>query len=428
MLEHYFISARTRRWLQLGPLGPQMEALAQRFYDRGYTCFSARELLRNAAHWSRYAMWLGKRDVSDMTPDLARQFLEEHLPACSCERLNAGKFQRAGAAVGHVVTYLTEAGYLDCPAHAPAPHDAMATLLVRYDAYLDDVCGLSVKTRSVHRHRALHLMHWLREQHGTLELSALTAQDILAYQRLCEDEGYSFDWKKALTGCLRGFLRFLRWEQILTADLTSIVYPVIHWKLSTIPRYMPFEDVKRLLAMPNRQSAVGKRDLAMLTLMSLLGLRAGEVVNLCLEDIDWNQGQLRITATKTRRDRVVPLIPEVATVLAEYLQHGRPPGPSQAIFLRTHAPMGPITKASSLYTMVKKYLTLAGITSSSRGTHQLRHSLATHLINHGVTLKEIADLLGHTSIESTGIYAKVQTSRLRDVALPFPGHEIGGRV
>lgn len=256
--------------------------------------------------------------------------------------------------------------------------------------------------------------------------SGLNAQDILAYQRSADHDHHSVDWKKTVAWYLRAFLRFLRWERILTVDLTPVVYSPIQWKLPSVPRYISFDDIKRLLAMPDADSSTGKRDLTMLTLFCLLGLRAGEVVGLKIDDIDWQQGQLCITGIKTRRDRVVPLILEVARVLADYIQHGRPSYPSQVVFLRTIAPIGPFADGGNLWRTVNKYLTMAGIVSSLRGPHMLRHSLATHLINHGVTVKEIADILGHISIETTGIYAKVQISRLHRVALPFPGREPGG--
>jgi site-specific recombinase XerD len=362
-----------------------------------------------------------------MTPALAAQFLNDHLPSCSCEQLNSGKYHQAGSALTLVIAYLTTLGYLAPAPEPPSPWpEGIATLLCRYDTYLKEIHGLADTTRATHRYRATQFLLWWRAQYDTRELSALTAQDLLAYQQTNMEERHSVDWQKTVSGCLRMLVRFLRWERIITEDLTPAVYAVIQWSLASIPGYISFEEVTRLLAMPDTERAVGKRDLAMITLFCLLGLRAGEVAGLTLDDIDWQQGQLRIAGRKTRRDRVVPLIPEVARVLADYIQHGRPAYPSRQVFIRVLAPIGPFAGGNSMWGIVRKYLAQAGIASAKRGPHLLRHSLATQLINHGVTVKEIADLLGHASIDTTAIYAKVQISRLQGVALPFPGQAPGG--
>lgn len=427
MLDQYFSSARARRKLRVGPLGSVMDGFAQQLQEQGYTRVSARQILRHVAHWSRYALWMGNHGPTEMTPALAAQFLQEHLPSCSCEQVNSGKFPQAESALKLMMAYLTTLGYLEPVPAPPSPWpEGIVTLLSRYDHYLADIHGLADATRDTHRYRAAQFLLWWRAQPASRELSTLTAQDLLAYQQTNVETQLSVDWQKTVSGCLRMFVRFLRWERIITDDLTPAVYSVIQWSLSSLPRYIAFDDVLRLLAMPDTEQAIGKRDLAMLTLFCLLGLRAGEVAALTLDDIDWQQGQLRIAGRKTRRDRVVPLIPEVARVLADYIQHGRPAHPSRHVFIRMLAPIGPLTSGKSLWRTVSKYLAQAGIASTKRGPHLLRHSLATQLINQGVSVKEIADLLGHASIDTTAIYAKVQINRLQGVALPFPGQAPGG--
>jgi site-specific recombinase XerD len=427
MLERYFKSTRARLKLRVGPLGPHLDGFAQHLHDQGYAHYSTRDTVRHAAHWSRYAHWLGKREASEMTPALATQFLNEHLPTCSCEQLNSGKFKQAGAALALVTAYLRRTGCLPPEPEPPTPPpDGIAAFLQRYDTYLQQIHGLADTTRATHRYRAAQFLLWWREHSQSLDLSMLTAPALLAYQHDNREKNLSVDWQKTVAGCLRMLLRFLRWERILTVDLTPAVYCVIQWQQATLPRFISFEDVRRLLAMPDTESATGKRDLAMLTLFCLLGLRAGEVVRLNLGDIDWAQGQLHIVDNKARRERIVPLIPEVGRVLADYVQHGRPHHPSGRLFLRLIAPIKPFASGGSLWGTVNKYLVQAGITAKRRGPHLLRHSLATQLINQGVTIKEIADLLGHASVETTAIYAKVQISRLQGVGLPFPGRGTGG--
>ena len=299
-------------------------------------------------------------------------------------------------------------------------YNLLSDTLSMYDAYLDDLLGLCKKTRDIHRRRATIFMEWLKDRHGKLKLSNINNADILDFQLAIEDNRYSFSFKQTITSCLRAFLRFLRWDRIVEMDFTPAVFELIEWNLANVPKYMPFDDVKMLLQAPDRNTAVGKRDLAMLILMAHLGLRAGEVVNLCISDIDFLNGTLLIRQTKTSRERILPLTIEIAEILIDYIKNGRQNQKYDGLFLRTYAPYTPIESSSSAGTMIRKYLKQIGIKSPTMGTHQLRHSLATHLINNGATLKDIADLLGHTKIESTSIYAKVQVDRLKDVALPFP--------
>ena len=253
-----------------------------------------------------------------------------------------------------------------------------------------------------------------------MDLSALDNNDILDYQKHVDTYGFSLDYKKTVTNCLRGFLRFLRWERILDKDLTPAVFKVIEWSLSSLPRYMSSEDVKILLQAPDRNTPAGKRDIAMLILMAYLGLRASEVVNLHISDIDFTTREILIRKTKTMRARKVPLTIEIAEILIDYIKNGRENAKYDELFLRTKAPHTPLIAPSAPGTMIRKYLEESGLKVPKKGTHLLRHSLATHLINNGSTLKEIADLRGHINIQSTTIYAKVQVERLKNVALPFP--------
>jgi len=152
----------------------------------------------------------------------------------------------------------------------------------------------------------------------------------------------------------------------------------------------------------------------------LLGLRACEVAALKLEHLHWREGQLTIPRAKATRQRSLPLAPEVAEAICKYLQNGRPKARSRAVFLRHRAPIGPLS-SKQVSTIVRKYILQAGIKNPpALGSHVLRHSMATCLVNHGVPMKQISDILGHRSLESTYIYTKVDVRSLSDVSRPFP--------
>jgi len=402
-----------------------MDAFAETFSEKGYTRGVVREYLRDAHHFADYAAWLGKTDVSQLDHALAEDFLNNHLPDCSCERMNSGKYANATAAMEHLMNFLTTNGFIAEPEpKAPDIPKLISDVLTKYDEYLLRRKGLCAKTRSIHRVKASAFIEWLKDRHGRVDFSALDNDDILDYQKHVDGYGFTLDYKKTVTNCLRGFLRFLRWERILSKDFTPAVYPVIDWSLSTLPRYMPFEDVKTLLQAPDRRTSAGKRDMAMLILMAYLGLRACEIVNLHISDIDFVSGEILIRKTKTYQERKAPLTVEIAEIIIDYIKNGRGNAKYDELFISTYAPHAPMTAPSSLGTMIRKYFKETGLKVPKQGTHVLRHSLATHLINNGSTLKDIADLLGHKNIQTTTIYAKVQVERLKDVALPFP--VIGG--
>jgi site-specific recombinase XerD len=419
MLRDYYKDSRRIRRLRKSLIGEYLDAYSDSFKEQGYSNLTVKGYLRTAFHFAQFALWEGKTEIRDLTPELANQFLNEHLPNCSCERMNCGKYADATAGTAHLLNFLEKEKLIEKPA-VMHKNNWQSDTLARYDAYLDNLLGLCKKSRNVHRKKATIFMEWLKERHGKLELSNINNADILDFQIALEDNGYSTDFKQTITSCLRGFLRFLRWDRIVEHDFTPAVFTLIQWKLSSVPKYMPFDDVKLLLQAPDRNTTSGKRDLAMLILMAHLGLRASEVINLRVSDIDFLNGTLLIRQTKTSRERILPLTLEIAEILIDYIKNGRQNQKCDGLFLRTFAPYTPIANPSSVGTMISKYLKETGIKSPTLGTHQLRHSLATHLINNGSTLKDIADLLGHTSIESTGIYAKVQVERLKDVALPFP--------
>jgi integrase len=195
------------------------------------------------------------------------------------------------------------------------------------------------------------------------------------------------------------------------------------WRLSSLPRHLPWEQVRQLIESVDTSRPVGLRDKAVLLLIATLGLRSQEVRSMQLGDIDWHCAEIRLRKTKTRRERVLPLPGAVGAAIADYLLHGRPRISFPQVFLRHRAPLGPLTSSHGIGDIVERRLRRAGIGASHHGAHLLRHSLATRMVNQMVPIKQIADLLGHTSIDTTAIYTKVNTTNLAAVALPFPGGE-----
>jgi site-specific recombinase XerD len=190
--------------------------------------------------------------------------------------------------------------------------------------------------------------------------------------------------------------------------------------MASIPRAIPAEAVHRLLASINQRTATGRRDYAILLVLARLGLRAGEVVRLELEDIDWNAGSLSVQGKGDQRC-ALPLPVEVGAAIAAYLRYGRPPSNSRRVFLRAKAPIRGLLGAQAISSLVRHNLIRADIQAPTHGAHQFRHALATEMLGHGASLTEIGEVLRHRNPQTTMIYAKVDLESLRTLALPWPG-------
>jgi site-specific recombinase XerD len=225
---------------------------------------------------------------------------------------------------------------------------------------------------------------------------------------------------KSTTSALRMFVRFLIAQGRCTAGLDEAIPSVAYWRLSSLPQYLQPEEVERVISSPDMQTSVGKRDRAILLLLARLGLRAGEVVNLCLTDIDWHGATIRVCG-KNKRQTLLPLTQEVGDAIVDYLQHGRPPTASQHVFIRALAPFRPYRDARGVSDVAKLALRHAQVNAPARGAaHVLRHSMATSMLRQSVSLNDISAVLRHTCLSSTEIYAKVDIPALQELAQPWP--------
>lgn len=225
---------------------------------------------------------------------------------------------------------------------------------------------------------------------------------------------------QVMTTALRSFLQYGRYRGEIIVDLHTCVPTVANWSLAGIPRTISPEQVQSLLGGCDRQSTTGRRDYAMLVLISRLGLRASEVVQLTLDDLDWTEGAIRIRGPAQRVDRL-PLPADVGAALVDYLRHGRPACASRNVFIQIRAPRRALRGPSAVSCIVRRALKRSGIDSPTKGAHLLRHSLATQMLGGGASLGEIAEILRHRSPQTTTIYAKVDLVSLHTLALPWPG-------
>ena len=408
MLESSF-KKPTLRSLPGGSAGPFLGGFAEALSTQGYSSDMRRRFLCAAAHLGE---WAARREVAfaDLDEAVLARFMG-HLPRCRCRGWRRG-YTRVPYRVHRFLCYLRESGVVA----ASAPGPARSALVTEYGAWMRDQRGLAASTIS----GALPMVETLLGAVGD-DLAGLDAARVRRF--VLE---YVRQHAPASAGCVtttvRCFLRYLAAQRRCSTDLVQAVPKVPTWKLAKLPCYLPHDDVERLIAACDRQSSVKMRDRAMLLLLARLGLRAGDVVGLRLGDLDWEEGRLRV-AGKGRRETRLPLPQDAGDAILGYLEEERPAAATDRVFLTARTPIRPIG-SSGLRDVVCRAIERAGVRAPSRGSHVLRHSLATRLLREGATLDTIGALLRHRDVNTTALYAKVDVDLLRQVAQPWPGAEV----
>jgi integrase/recombinase XerD len=389
-----------------GPLAPYADGLAGELARLGFTEMSARAQLGLAAHLSR---WLADAGLgaADLTASVAESY-----PAA---RRSAGyTAYLTSKALAPLLGYLRELGVAPAAVIA-APVTPAQALLERYRCYLLAERGLREKVAcgyvgSVRPFVAAHAGG------GQAGLRDLAAGDVTAFMT-AESRRLAPKTVQRLATALRSLLRFWHVEGLVSGPLDRAV-PRVANRRAALPRGLEPAQVQALLASCDREAADGRRDLAMLTLLARMGLRAGEVAALGLDDIDWRCGEITIAGKGNRRDRL-PLPADAGEVVAAYLRDGRPATAlDRSVFIRVKAPHRGLTPGG---------VTQAVAAASRRaglGTiyaHRLRHSAATAMLASGGSLAEIGQVLRHRRPHTTAAYTKVNVEVLRALARPWPG-------
>ena len=219
---------------------------------------------------------------------------------------------------------------------------------------------------------------------------------------------------------VRMFLRFLISQGRCPDYLYASIPTFAHWRLSALPFYLQADQVEQVIASPDLASSLGRRNRAILLLLARLGLRASDIVQLRLDDLDWREGMIRVSG-KGRRQTVLPLTQEVGDALAAYIKDHRPQADTDAVFVRSSAPYRTFADSTAISILVARAMRRTGINCSKRGAaHILRHSVASAMLRQGVSLQDIDGVLRHRSIATTEIYAKVDVLTLGQIAQPWP--------
>lgn len=415
MLEQFLGSGACVEGIRGRPLGGLLDELASNLFRKGYATSTARRILGIAGTFNRHLRDRGIETLSEIDVEMFRGFLEGIM--------DEGRNGEAASALRHVRAQLSEHGIEvgDFGATRVAPvKDKWDPLLDGYQSWGESICGCSATVFRENRRKARMFLEWCVGHRGFNEIGDLKGSDVMAFIESPESTIGYHDNGSHVFVAMRSFLRYLHGSGIVPWDLSRVVPSVRRWRLAKIPRHLPMQKVTQLIESVDTSTSDGLRDRAILTTLAFLGLRSQEVRLMRLEDINWDRSELLIPRSKVARERVLPIPTEVGVSLSDYILKGRPHCDSRFVFLRHKTPVGPLKNHGSVGSIISMRLTRAGIDAPSRGTHLLRHSLASGMVNMGVSIKEIADVLGHASIDTTAIYTKVDTVHLREAAMPFP--------
>jgi site-specific recombinase XerD len=393
---------------QDSPLGSYIDPYAAEMRREGYPQQSIELQSRLIADFSQ---WLAKRRIT--AKEVSAELFQPYLRVRARRRSPTGSEFRALRRLLHL---LVREGVV--PEPAPPTATPAGRLVTEFRFYLRQERALASTTQSYY---LTFVSEFLRDRFGggPVDLSCLCARDVTGFvqRRAAPIRSRRV---QLMTTALRSFLQFARYRGDIDKDLAACVPAVANWKQSTIPRAIPAHKVKLLLDSIDRKTGMGRRDYAILLLLARLGLRAGEIKALKLEDFDWKEGLIKVCG-KGGRYAQLPLPTDVGEAIADYLRNGRSNASSRCVFLRVRAPIDGFQGQCGIGSVVRHTLARAGVDAPRKGAHQFRHGLASQMLQHGASLSEIGELLRHRSPQTTAIYAKVDLASLSTLALPWPG-------
>jgi integrase len=396
----------------VGPLVPFTAGFRAELEAQGYRRYPVCDQLRLMAHLSRW-MLAEAVDVGGLTPERVGDFL-------TARRAEGYVLWRSQKGVAPILAHLRHVGAVPLPV-PPEPTTQSERLLSHFRIYLTEERGLA-KATVAHDVHVAGLFLATRVELMGLGLADLSGGDVVAFV-LSECGSRSAGSARSVVTGLRSFLRYCHLAGLTPRPLAESVPSVASWRLVGLPKALAPGEVERLLRSCDRRTTFGRRDFAVLTLLARLGLRAGEVAALRLDDLDWRAGELLVRGKGPKAERL-PLPADVGEAMAAWLRRGRPRCVAREVFTRVRAPHVGLS-TGGVSNVVAAACRRAGLPEVH--AHRLRHTAATEMLRAGAGLIEVGQVLRHESLLTTSIYAKVDRGSLRALARPWPGSEGAGR-
>ncbi|WP_424140722.1 tyrosine-type recombinase/integrase [Roseomonas chloroacetimidivorans] len=407
--------SRARTFLHAGEFAASVDAFGAVLTARGHTALVVDDYTRSARHFGHWLRLRGIAPCSVGDETLSR--FAAHRCSCpggrGCRRLSP----RYAGRVRCFVAFLRERG--ETPRDDVRTGDALPADLVAFRDHLLGERGVVPATADKHVRLVLRLLPVLGNDPARYDARSVRDVALTAVSTTSRADA------KTIVTALRVWLRFLASRGACLAGLEEAIPRVPQWRLSALPRYLPPGEVERVIGSCDLRTVHGLRDRAILLLLARLGLRAGDVLLLRFDDLDWTAATLRVRG-KGRRDVHLPLPQDVGDALLAYLavrrdDGGGGGGAEPRVFLRAGAPRRPFADSTAISSVVRLALERADIANPpTRGANLLRHSAATSLLRAGATLDAVSALLRHRSLDTTAHYAKVDVPMLRRIARPWP--------
>jgi site-specific recombinase XerD len=412
MLEKFLERLEADKRRQRNPLLVHVPPFAASLMECGYAATTMQSKLWLVVDLGQ---WLGRRGLA--VADLDEQRIETFFAG---RRRNGLPRRGDRTTVRQLLDHLRAHNVVQCvtPIRDESP---LAAILDRYEKHLRSERGLATATIINYLPFAQKFLSD-RFGEGPLLLKEVQPSDISGFV-LRHARSMSCGRAQLMTTAFRSFFRFLFQHGELRVDLAPSIPTVADWRLSIIPKYLTPAEVARVLSSCDRHTATGRRDYAILLLLARLGLRAGEIVALQLDDIDWRSGEILVRGKGLLHDQM-PLPVDVGEALAAYLRQDRPSCKIRRVFVCMEAPQRDFAGPSTVSTIVRRALGRAGLHPRFKGSHVFRHSLATSMIRSGASMGEIGEILRHRRPSTTEIYAKLDFEGLRLLAQPWPA--VGG--
>jgi site-specific recombinase XerD len=398
-----------------GRLSGDLDALRTFLLRRGHRAHALAGYMYGAAHLAA-CIDRGLVSLDGLTADGLQRFARDHVDRCSCPRPRA-KGRNFISVARHFHRVLQERYSLAPPLVQLRDPTPVETMLVRFDEHLREDRGLRESSREG-TIRQLVTVLGERFGSGPVDLARWTAEEIRGC--VVARTKYSLHAARKRAMALRCLFRFLMLAGQPIAHLVLAVPVVRKPRLAGLPRGLSEQQLEQLRQAIDVKTAIGLRARAIIECLVTLGLRAGEVAGLRLNDIDWRDGTLRVATSKVRRGDILPLPARLGRAIANYLRRGRPATKSALVFVRHYMPIGQPLRSKDVTGTVRRAFRRAGLHLPSMGAHVLRHTTASRLVRAGVSFKHVADVMRHRDIDTTLIYTKVDWPRLAEVALPWP--------
>lgn len=395
-------------------LAPHVHCFIEHLTQHGYSRRTIREYVRCIAHFARWAAQ-SRLSIRQVDEGCVRRFLDSHLLRCNCPKPVPRSRNDLHAALKHLLRVLRANAVIAECAQSMSPVDEE---LRCFDEHMERVRGLAPKTR---RMRVHVVRRFLASQFAdrTIVMSAIAPEDVRRFAA-----GQLEFYKSPGSGnvpatALRSYFRYRAASGDRMQALAAAVTSPANWQMASLPQALSGEEVTRLIASLRFEGPSARRTCAMVRCALDMGLRTSEIAKLELSDIDWSAGTVTLSRTKSRREDVLPLPVATGRAIAAYLKFERPQTTNRAVFVRHDAPRDQPIGPDVVRKAIRRAYARAGLPYTR--SHLLRHTLASRLLDGGGSLKEVADVLRHRSLNTTLIYAKLDSRKLAAVALPWPG-------